>query len=147
MISQILGAFLAVAAATIILESPKKYIFATAFVGALGWGVYLLCLESLGPIPATYISGLVISTQSHIFSRIFKVPVTIFFLPGFFPLFPGSGMYLTVYEFIQGHNALAQGHLQSTIQVAGMIALAIFTIDTVFKVMKRAQHIKAERTT
>ncbi|ALV22616.1 MULTISPECIES: threonine/serine exporter family protein [Carnobacterium] len=146
MISQIIGAFLAVAAASIILESPKKHIFATAFVGALGWGVYLLCLETLGAVSATYISGLVISTQSHIFSRIFKVPVTIFFLPGFFPLFPGSGMYLAVYEFIKGHTALAQGHLQSTIQIAGMIALAIFTIDTVFKVMKRAQHIKAERT-
>lgn len=147
MISQIIGAFLAVTAAAIILESPKKYIFATAFVGAIGWGIYLLCIETLGSVSATYISGLVISTQSHIFSRMFKVPVTIFFLPGFFPLVPGSGMYLTVYEFIQGNTVLAQEHLLNTIQIAGMIALAIFTIDTVFKVMKRVQRIKAERTT
>lgn len=142
MISQIIGAFLAVAAAAIILESPQKHIFAAATVGAVGWGVYLLCIDALGSVAATYISGLVISTQSHIFSRIFKVPVTIFFLPGFFPLVPGSGMYLTVYQFIQGNTGLAQGHLLNTIQVAGMIALAIFTIDTTFKVIKRAKHLK-----
>ena len=145
MISQVIGAFLAVAAAAISLESPKKHIFATAIVGAIGWGVYLVCLETLGSVMSTYISGLVISTQSHIFSRIFKVPVTIFFLPGFFPLVPGSGMYLTVYEFILGNTDLAQGHLQNTIQIAGMIALAIFTIDTVFKVIKRAQYLKGKR--
>ena len=147
MISQVIGAFLAVAAAAILLESPKKHIFTTALVGAIGWGIYLLCIETLGSVMSTYISGLVISTQSHIFSRIFKVPVTIFFLPGFFPLVPGSGMYLTVYEFIQGNTDLAQGHLQNTIQIAGMIALAIFTIDTVFKVVKRAQLIKEDRST
>lgn len=142
MISQIIGAFLAVAAAAVILESPKKHIVTAAIVGAVGWAVYLLCIDALGSVTATYISGLVISTQSHIFSRMFKVPVTIFFLPGFFPLVPGSGMYLTVYEFIQGNNNLAQGHLQNTIQIAGMIALAIFTVDTIFKVIKRTQQIK-----
>ena len=142
MISQIIGAFLAVAAAAVILESPKKHIVTAAIVGAVGWAVYLLCIDALGSVTATYISGLVISTQPHIFSRMFKVPVTIFFLPGFFPLVPGSGMYLTVYEFIQGNNNLAQGHLQNTIQIAGMIALAIFTVDTIFKVIKRTQQIK-----
>lgn len=142
LISQIIGAFLAVAAAAVILESPKKHIVTAAIVGAVGWAVYLLCIDALGSVTATYISGLVISTQSHIFSRMFKVPVTIFFLPGFFPLVPGSGMYLTVYEFIQGNNNLAQGHLQNTIQIAGMIALAIFTVDTIFKVIKRTQQIK-----
>ena len=142
MISQIIGAFLAVLAATIILEAPKKHIFSAAIVGAVGWGAYLLCIGLLGSVLATYISGLVISTQSHIFSRIFKVPVTIFFLPGFYPLVPGSGMYLTVYEFIQGNNALAQEHLQNTMQVAGMIALAIFTMDTIFKVITRIQYMK-----
>ncbi|WP_407389429.1 threonine/serine exporter family protein [Carnobacterium jeotgali] len=142
LISQIIGAFLAVTAAAVILESPKKHIVTAAIVGAVGWAVYLLCIDALGSVTATYISGLVISTQSHIFSRMFKVPVTIFFLPGFFPLVPGSGMYLTVYEFIQGNNNLAQGHLQNTIQIAGMIALAIFTVDTIFKVIKRTQQIK-----
>lgn len=142
MISQIIGAFLAVTAAAVILESPKKHIVTAAIVGAVGWAVYLLCIDALGSVTATYISGLVISTQSHIFSRMFKVPVTIFFLPGFFPLVPGSGMYLTVYEFIQGNTNLAQAHLQNTIQIAGMIALAIFTVDTIFKVIKRTQQLK-----
>ena len=147
MISQIIGAFLAVVSAAIILESPKRYVFAAASVGAVGWGIYLVCLELFGSVSATYISGLVISILSHIYSRIFKVPVTIFFLPGFFPLVPGSGMYLTVYEFIQGNTNAAQEHLQNTIQIAGMIALAIFTIDTVFKVIKKVQQLKAERVT
>lgn len=141
MIVQILAAFVAVVVASIYLEAPKKLIFKAGFVGALGWAVYLLLLDKFGLIASTYISGLVISTVSHIFSRIYKTPVTVFFIPGFFPLVPGTSIYLAVYNFIGENGVLAQSYLSQTIKVSGMIALSVFTIDTVFNIINKLKHL------
>jgi len=141
MILQILSAFVAVVAASILLEAPKKLIFRAGFIGAVGWGVYLVLLNSYGPVKSTFVAGLVISTLSHIFSRIFKTPVTIFFIPGFYPLVPGYRIYMSVYNFIAGNGNIAQSFLSDTVKISGMIALAIFTIDTVFNVINKVKHL------
>lgn len=141
MIVQIIAAFVAVVVASIYLEAPKKLIFMAGFVGALGWAVYLLLLDKFGLIASTYISGLAISTVSHIFSRLYKTPVTVFFIPGFFPLVPGTSIYLAVYNFIGENGALAQSYLSQTIKVSGMIALSVFTIDTVFNIINKLKHL------
>jgi uncharacterized membrane protein YjjB (DUF3815 family) len=145
LIWQIIGAFIAVVAGSIFLDAPKKFIYQIGVVGALGWGIYLMFLDTLGPVISTFISGLVISTLSHIFSRIFKIPVTVFFIPGVFPLVPGSSMYLAVYNFIRGSGQDSQFYFAETIKISGMIALAIFTIDTVFNVITRLQGIRQKK--
>lgn len=141
MIWQIVGAFIAAVAGSIFLEAPKKYIFRTGFVGAIGWGTYLLFLNVYGPVISTYIAGLVISTFSHLFSRIFKIPVTVFFIPGIFPLVPGLSMYRAVYHFINGFSQVGQSFLEETIKISGMIALAIFTVDMIFKIISKFQKV------
>lgn len=139
MIWQIAGAYIAALAGSIFLEAPKKHIYHTGFVGAIGWATYLLFLNVYGPVISTYIAGLVISTLSHILSRIFKMPVTVFFIPGVFPLVPGLSMYRAVYHFINGFSQIGQNFLEETIKISGMIALAIFTIDMVFKIISKFQ--------
>lgn len=134
MIVQILSSFAAVAASSIFLDSPKKLVLVTGTVGAVGWGVYLLSVDLFGPTKSTFIAGLVVSLLSHIFSRVFKTPSTMFFIPGFYPLVPGYRLYMAVYNFIVGDRLLAQNYLIETIKISGMIALAIFTIDTVFSI-------------
>lgn len=141
MILQILGAFAAVVAASVLLEAPKNLVVRAGLIGAIGWGAYLLLLDTYGAIQSTFIAGLVISLLSHIFSRIFKTPVTMFFIPGFYPLVPGYKMYMSVYNFISGKELLAQQYLAETIKISGMIALAIFTIDTVFSVINKLKHL------
>lgn len=145
MILQILGAFVAVVAGSIFLDVPKKIIYHAGFIGALCWGIYLMFLDIVGPVISTFIAGLVISTVSHIFSRIFKIPVTVFFIPGVFPLVPGSSMYLAVYNFIKGSGLESQFYFGETIKISGMIALAIFTIDTLFNVITRFQGINYKK--
>mgnify|MGYP000866491558 CR=1 FL=1 len=141
MIVQILSSFFAVVAASILLEAPKNLIYRAGFIGAVGWAVFLISLNYYGPAESTFIAGIIVSTLSHIFSRIFKTPVTMFFIPGFYPLVPGYRMYMSVYNFIAGNGALAQVYLIDTIKISGMIALAIFTIDTIFNVINRIKHL------
>lgn len=137
MIIQIISAFAAVLASSILLESPKKLIVVTGFVGAIGWGIYLISIDSFGPTRSTFIAGLVVSLLSHIFSRVFKTPSTMFFIPGFYPLVPGYRLYMAVYNFIADDRLLAQDYLVETIKISGMIAMAIFTIDTAFNIYNK----------
>lgn len=134
MIIQVLSAFAAVVASSIYLESPKKIIFVTGTVGAIGWGVYLLCVDSFGPIISTFIASIVVSLLSHMSSRVFKTPSTMFFIPGFYPLVPGYRLYMGVYNFILGDRILASEYFIGTFKISGMIAMAIFTIDTIFNI-------------
>lgn len=143
MIWQIIGAFMATVAGSIYLDAPKKCIVRTGLIGAAGWAIYLLSSRIYGPVFSTYIAGLIISALSHIFSRLFKMPVTIFFIPGVFPIVPGLSMYRAVYFFINGSSQVGQGYLEETIKISGMIALAIFTIDTIFKTIGKFQKVSS----
>lgn len=42
-------------------------------------------------------------------------------------------MYRTVYYSISGDNALSAFYLRETMQIAGMIAIAIFIMDSFFR--------------
>lgn len=134
MIAQVISAFAAIVASSIYLESPKRLIFLTGSIGAIGWGGYLLLVNSFGPFISTFFAGIVISLLSHIFSRVCKTPSTMFFIPGFYPLVPGYRLYMAVYNFILGDRMLASGFFMDTFKISGMIAMAIFTIDTIFNI-------------
>lgn len=79
---------------------------------------------------------MVISIISQQFARIFKAPVTIFYIPSFFPLVPGVAIYRTVFNYINGDTELGGYYFFEALTIAGMIALAVFIVDSVLE-MKR----------
>ena len=139
MILQVAGAFIAIFAFSIVIGAPKKYLFYCGMVGAVGWFVYLQNAEEYGVVMASFIAAMVIALCSHIFARIFKAPVTVFLIPGILILVPGAGMYHTVYQLFLGDKEAAGGYLLQTMQIAGMIALAIFVMDSVFTTLQHRQ--------
>jgi Uncharacterized conserved protein len=142
MIIQIIGAFIAVIAFAIVLEAPKKYLGYAGLIGAVSWTVYLLIIGELGIVRANFFTALIIALLSHIFARILKAPVTIFLIAGIMPLVPGSIIYKAVYNFTQGERALASQYLNETLAIAGMIALAIFIVDSFFRILTNRRRIK-----
>ncbi len=138
MMIKVIGAFLAIFAFAVILETPRKYLWCAGCVGAVGWLAYLLSGKlGANEIFATFISALVITMVSHIFARIFKAPVTVFLIAGILPTVPGAGMYRIVYHVIAGNQELASFYLTTTLELAGVIAIAIFLVDTVFRVFSK----------
>ena len=129
------GSFAAVVAFAILLETPKKDLPHAGAAGAIGSFVYLLGLHNdFGTVLATFFSALAIALASHTFARIFKAPVTIFLIAGILPTVPGAGMYRTVYYIITDDRARSSYYLTQTLEIAGVIALAIFIMDTLFRV-------------
>lgn len=136
MIIQIIGAFIATISLAVLLGVPRKFTLWVGLVGALGWMIYLLLGQGEEHILIrTFIAALVVSLISHSFARVMKAPVTVFLISGILPLVPGTGMYRTVYQLFIGNRSLAGQSFLLTMQMAGMIALSIFIMDSVFRVL------------
>ncbi|NMC56378.1 MAG: threonine/serine exporter [Eubacteriaceae bacterium] len=133
MLIQIIGSFLAVVSLSVIFGVPKKFIIYSGIAGAVGQILYFLIISINGSqLIAVFAAALVVAFLAHIMARLFKAPVTVFLVPGIIPTVPGLDMYRAVYNLIVGQNSLAQQHMLLALKIAGMIALAIFIIDSLF---------------
>lgn len=138
MIIQIIGAFIAVISLALAFGVPRKFLVYSAIVGAIDWFVYLISRErGLSLSMSVFIATLVIAFISHAFARKFKAPVTVFLVPGILPLVPGVGTYRIVYYLILEDGANASYYFYQTLQIAGMIAIGIFIMDTFFKFFQK----------
>ncbi|AUW96509.1 threonine/serine exporter family protein [Streptococcus pluranimalium] len=140
---QILGAYVATVTAGILLEAPKHLVYQTGFIGAAGYTVYLIFLERTDNAVATLLGGIVIALLSQISARKLASPVTVFYIPSFFPLVPGAGVYRIAYYYIQDNPKLAGENLIESILVSGAIALSIFIVDSFLEIynhLKQAKH-------
>lgn len=130
----IVGSFIAITGFAVLLETPKKYLPHAGLIGAVGGGIYLYCTQrEMDVVLASFFSALAIAFVSHVFARVFKAPVTVFLIAGILPTVPGAGMYRTVYYIIADNREMCGYYLIQTLEIAGMIALAIFIVDTVFR--------------
>ncbi len=136
MIVQVIGAFVAVITLATILSIPRKFLVTTGSISALSWFVYLVCRDfKVSVAMSTLAATLAIALVSHLLARLRKAPVTIFLIPGILPLVPGINTYRIGYYLIQDDGAQASYYFNLTLQVAGMIAIGIFIMDTFFRIM------------
>lgn len=132
MLIQFIASFIAVFCFSISLEVPKKFIFITGIIGAVGWVTYLISVEcGLSVVFASFISALLVAIISVILSKILKAVTTIFFIPGILPIVPGLAMYRLVYAIINNQTDLIVYYLLQTLLIAGGIAFAIFITDSI----------------
>lgn len=138
MIFKVFGAFLSVFGFSILLDVPKKFVVLSAGIGAFGWFIFLnVDNQRHSVVMATFVSGIFIALISHSMARVFKAPVTVFLIAGILPLVPGKGMYDTVYHLLKHDTQGAGNTALETLMVAGAIALAIFIMDTIFRMFQK----------
>lgn len=133
MLLQILGAFFSVVAFSFLLHVPPRQIVWAGLIGAAGWWLYLFLLKlDFSMAMSTFLSGCLISLCGQIFARILKTPVTIFVIPGILPLVPGAGMFRIADSVIRS-DGMTSYYITQTLIVAGMIALSIMVVDSIFR--------------
>lgn len=134
MIYPLIYAYLATIGFSYIFNAPKKAIFLIGFIGTLGWLSYSgIVILNDSKILGSFIGAFVVTTSSELSARRFKMPATIFLIPGIIPLVPGSGLYYTMLLFIQKNDASAIRVGTETVFIAGAIAIAIATSASFFK--------------
>ena len=127
---QVAGSFMAVLSFGLVLEMPRKYL---GWSGLTGTGSMIL---------GAFLSSLSVALMGHLFARIFRAPVSVFLVPGILPLVPGTSIYNSVYYVIRNSREESMYYLVETLQIAGAIALAVFLMDSVFKLVGKKKRIK-----
>ena len=134
MIVQVISAFFAILAFSVVNNVPKKFLLYCGLEGSVGWFVYLIFLPAQGAVMANFFGSLALAIMAHVFARVFKAPVTVFLIAGILPTVPGAGMYRIAYSIVANDRAGCAYYLLQTLEIAGMIALAIFIVDAIFRV-------------
>ena len=107
-----------------------------AAVGAvLGWGVYSLALEAGSPKTAFFAAALVIGLWAEIVAVVVRRPASIYIVCAILPIVPGSGMYQTMLESVNGD---LPGSLQAgfeTLMAAGAIAAGLAVSSAISRLL------------
>ena len=110
----------------ILFNAPKREVIYCGLTGALGWGVYYgMTKNGLHIILAAVVSTFCLTILARCFSVIRKSPVTIYLLPGIFPLVPGAGIYYTAYYLFIGNTEMSGFKGLETLEIAGAIVFGI----------------------
>ncbi len=144
MFFQVIYAFIVSLGFGVLFNVRDKNLFFAALGGAVGWFFYCLTLNlSDSNILAMLIASISISIYAEIFSRVLKNPVTLFLVCSLIPLVPGSGMYYTVFEAVEGNVFDSLNNGIETLSLAGVIAVGIILVSTLSRLM---QKLKIRRT-
>ena len=137
LIIQSAGAFLAILGFSLLIDMPRKYLIYAGITGGAGWLAYLVSMKTgTSLVAAAFFSSLVAALLSQIFARVLKAPVTIFLVAGILPTVPGASIYRSVYFLIQGQTMWSNFYLVQTLQIAGAMAVAIFIVDSLFRLFQ-----------
>jgi len=130
----LLGGFLTAAGGAVLFQVPVRQALLCGGIGLLSSIVKLLAdSASISTILSTFLATLLVSVLAHLAARHEKMPVTVFLIPCIFLFVPGAGMYHIVYSLIGGSSTDAMMYFFQTMEAAGAIALAIFSVDTIFR--------------
>lgn len=126
MILQFIVCTVATLSFAVLFAAPKTELIFCGLTGALGWIVYLICLDfNTGTAIANLIATFALTVISRSIASARKNPVTVYLIAGIFPLVPGAGIYYTSYYFIMNQMSECSSHGMETVKVAGAIVLGI----------------------
>ncbi|NLB20492.1 MAG: threonine/serine exporter [Clostridium sp.] len=135
MILELILAYFASLSFAFIFNLNPKAAFLSAFGGSIGWFFYsqgLLRFENTNT--AYFLGAVALSYYSEIMARKTKTPVTSYITPALIPLVPGSGLYRTMLQSIDGNynGAIIEG--LTTLMSSGALAIGILMVFTIIKI-------------
>lgn len=110
----------------ILFTAPKKEVIYCGLTGALGWAVYYgMTQNNINSVLASLVATFCLTIMARCFAVVRKNPVTMYVLPGIFPLVPGAGIYYTAYYLFIGNTEMSGFKGLETLEIAGAIVFGI----------------------
>lgn len=120
----------------LIFHVPARHIPVASAIGALGWTAYQFCLLfETSTLTACFLGSCLVGLLSDLAARLLKDAATVFIIPGILCLVPGSGMYNTMAELVNGDLEAAASTCSHTVAMAGAIALGLLAVGAVTKII------------
>lgn len=105
-----------------------------AFGGVVTWVIYrLVLLTGTGDITAYFFATVCAALFSEVMARVRKSPAIGYLVISAFPLIPGAGVYYTMNHALRGDMAQFTSQGMHTLSIAGIMAVGILLISTVFR--------------
>ncbi len=121
---------------TIIFQCPKKDRVFAGFIGGFGWLIYMIFVDfGVSVVFSSFYATVGLTLLSRYFSYFRKSPVTVFLIPGIFPLVPGAGIYSAGYNLFMNNTSEASLIAMETAQIAIAIALGIGLVTSLPQIM------------
>lgn len=125
-IVQFIVSMVATISFAVLFNAPKKEIPFCGLTGAIGWTVYYtLTANEINSVFASLIATFCLTIFTRCFAVARKNPVTVYLLPGIFPLVPGAGIYYTAYYLFMGNTQMSGAKGLETLEIAGAIVFGI----------------------
>lgn len=126
MLLQTLATFILTVSFCVILAAPRSEWIFCGISGIVSYLVNQLILTSgIHQILATLGAAMALSLSSRMLAILRRQPVTVYLMPGIFPLAPGAGIYFTAYYLIAGDMEAFSQEGMKTLETAVAIALGI----------------------
>lgn len=126
MLLQTIATFILTVSFCVILAAPKSEWIFCGISGVLSYlANQLLLTGGVHPVLATLGATMALAIASRTLAVIRRQPVTVYLMPGIFPLVPGAGIYFTAYYLIAGDMAAFSQKGMETLETAVAIALGI----------------------
>ncbi len=125
-IVEFIVAMIATISFAILFTAPQKEVIYCGLTGALGWAVYYgMTQNNINSVLASLVSTFCLTIMARCLAVIRKNPVTMYMLPGIFPLVPGAGIYYTAYYLFIGNTEMSGFKGLETLEIAGAIVFGI----------------------
>lgn len=130
----------------VLINVERKKAFLAGLGGAFSWLFYELVLCGQGSVTsALFIGSLVMGLYSEFMARRMNSPATIFYIPGFVPLVPGSYVYNSVLNAAQGNADEALALFFLTMVYSAAIALGLIVASALVAVYKHIRRITLKK--
>ena len=135
MMIELFMAYLASLSFAYIFNLNRRTALLSAIGGSIGWLFYSQGYELFHDMNIAYFLGAVaLSYYAEIMARKTRTPVTSYITPALIPLVPGSGLYRTMLQSLEGNynEALREGI--TTMMASGALAIGILMVFTLIKI-------------
>jgi uncharacterized membrane protein YjjB (DUF3815 family) len=126
--------FLSSISFAVICNVPRRSIPIGGLVGMCGWmGYWILSSEGYGIFLSSIVCSLLLAFAGQISARIFKMPLTVFYVPGLVPIVPGITAFQAFRLLtLQDYDGALIGFLNVGYCAVG-IAIGLVVSDILFK--------------
>ena len=125
-IVEFIVAMIATISFAILFTAPQKEVVYCGLTGALGWAVYYAMTQNnINSVFASLVATFCLTIMARGLAVTRKNPVTMYVLPGIFPLVPGAGIYYTAYYLFIGNTEMSGFKGLETLEIAGAIVFGI----------------------
>lgn len=120
----------------VICNVPKKTLLTGGIIGATGWcGYWLMASRGYSVFMSSLVCSLILANISQVCAIIFKMPLTVYFVPGLVPVVPGVTVYDAFRTLLLDEYNKSMHVFLNTFYGALGLALGIIIADVIFRLL------------